>query len=119
MATVQVPNFNDDFAIFRHWGRVVRTSNGKVIKIVETKDANDTEKEVTEISPSFFCFDPVWLWENLHLVKKDNVKKEYYLTDMINIAIAQNKNVVTLSVSPIESMGANTPEEIAIISKYL
>ena len=119
MATVQVPNFNEDFSIFHHWGRVVRAKDGKVIKVVEVKDANDDEKKITEVSPSFFCFDPAWLWANLHLVKNENIKREYYLTDMINIAIAQNKNVVTLAVSPIEAMGANTPEEIAIVSKYL
>ena len=88
-------------------------------KIVEAKDASDEEKDITEVSPSFFCFDPAWLWENLHLVKKDEIKKEYYLTDMINIAIAQNKKVLTTPVSPTEAMGANTPEEIAIVSKYL
>jgi bifunctional UDP-N-acetylglucosamine pyrophosphorylase/glucosamine-1-phosphate N-acetyltransferase len=119
MATVQIPNFEKDFSVFRHWGRVIRTSNGKLKKIVEAKDASEEEKMIPEVSPSFFCFDPAWLWENLHLVKKDRAKKEYYLTDMVNIALAQNKNVITIPVSPVEAMGANTPEEIVIISKYL
>ena len=119
MATVQVPAFEDDFVIFRDWGRVVREKNGAVVKVVEVKDATDEEKKITEVSPSFFCFDPAWLWSNLNLVKRDNVKKEYYLTDMVNIAIEQNKNVVTVPVRPIEAMGANTPHEIAIVSKYL
>jgi len=52
-------------------------------------------------------------------VKNDNAKKEYYLTDMVNIAIAQNKKIVTMPVPPVEAMGANTPQEIAIVSKYL
>jgi bifunctional UDP-N-acetylglucosamine pyrophosphorylase/glucosamine-1-phosphate N-acetyltransferase len=98
---------------------VIRTPSGELIKVIEVKDASDDEKKMTEVSPSFFCFDPSWLWANLHLVKQDSIKKEYYLTDMVNIALAQNKNVITMPVSPVEAMGANTPQEIAIVSGYL
>jgi bifunctional UDP-N-acetylglucosamine pyrophosphorylase/glucosamine-1-phosphate N-acetyltransferase len=119
MATVQVPNFDADFVLFRNWGRVVRASDDTVLKVVEVKDATSDEKKITEVSPSFLCFEPAWPWSNLHLVKNDNAKKEYYLTDMVNIAIAQNKKIVTMPVPPVEAMGANTPQEIAIVSKYL
>jgi len=119
MATVRVPNFDADFVLFRDWGRVVRANNGEILKIVEVKDASDDEKKITEVSPSFFCFEPTWLWANLHLVKNNNIKREYYLTDMVNIAITQNKRVVAIPVTPREAMGANTPQEITIVSKYL
>ena len=118
VATVHIPHFEGDFALFKEWGRIVTDERGGLVKMVETRDATEEEKKITDVSPSFFCFDPPWLWKTLPLVKNENAKKEYGLTDMVNIAIAQQKKIITIPVDYREAMGSNTPEEVAIISKY-
>lgn len=117
--TLTVPGFEDDFAVFREWGRIVRAHDGTIVKIVEVKDATEEEKKIREVSPSYFCFKPEWLWANLERVQNHNVKKEYYLTDLVTMAIQDGETVVSMPVSAREAMGANTPEELAIIRKYL
>lgn len=67
------------------FGRIVRNSNGNIIKIVEEKDASDSIKQIKEINTGLFCVNNKLLFEALSLVKNNNAKKEYYLTDIVEI----------------------------------
>lgn len=74
-------------------GRIVRDKNGKIIRIVEEKNATETEKKIQEINTGFYCFDRDFLVKYIDQIKKNPVSGEYYLTDMVEIALKHGKKV--------------------------
>jgi bifunctional UDP-N-acetylglucosamine pyrophosphorylase/glucosamine-1-phosphate N-acetyltransferase len=98
---------------FLAWGRIVRDSKGKVLKIVEQKDATTQERAITEVNPGFYCVSYPFLREALRKIKKSPTSGEYYLTDLTEIAIQSHKRVSTLQV-PFElvGIGINTHEQL-------
>ncbi len=118
LATAKLPDFNDWRTLFyKNFSRIVRDENGKIIKDVQFKDANDEEKKVTEVNPCYFCFEAVWLWEKLKTLNTDNAQKEYYLTDLIKIAMQEKIKVESINIDPREALGANSKEELEILEK--
>ena len=63
------------------YGRIVRDDAGFFSKIVEQKDATETEKQIKEINSGIYCFNTKKLFAALSSVQNDNVQGEYYLTD--------------------------------------
>lgn len=119
MMTTTVPSFTGFYAAYLHWGRILRDIHGHIIGVREFKDAMDSEREIREVNPAFYCFDSKWLWENIEQVKNINSKEEYYLTDLIELAVAQGNEIVSMNVAPEEAMGINTPEELSIAENLL
>jgi len=114
-----LPDFDDWHQNFYHWGRIIRGVDGRVEKIVEFKDASDEEKLVTEVNPGFMCFNYSWLFKNIADLQNNNIPKEYYLTDMVNIAFAEGYEIGTVSIEPHEAMGINSREELLIAEGLL
>ena len=112
MAVLKVPNFNDFFSNFYGFGRIIRDSDGKISRITEVKDATDDEKDIKELNPSFFCFDADWLWSNISKLQNSNAQQEYYLTDMVGLAIEQGKKISSIEIDYLECVGINTLEEL-------
>lgn len=112
MLTVTVPNFEGDYATFEKWGRILRGANGEVIGNREFKDATDEEKQIRELNPCMYAFDAAWLWEHLKMLTSANAAGEYYLTDVIAMAMQEGRTIVTASGQPFEVVGVNTPEEL-------
>lgn len=100
------------------WGRVVRNSEGFVERIVEQKEATPAETTINEVNPGFYCFDYDFLERAIRLVKPSPVKKEFYLTDIIQIAVSEGKKIAALRV-PFEEVGIgiNKPEELSVSQK--
>lgn len=119
IATVIVPNFDDWRAGFFDFGRITRNESGQIIKIVERKDATDTEKQITEINPAYFCFKASWLWQHLSKIKKQNSQGEYYLTDLIGLAQNQGNIINSIAIEPREAMGVNTVEQLIMLERDL
>ncbi|SUL96493.1 bifunctional N-acetylglucosamine-1-phosphate uridyltransferase/glucosamine-1-phosphate acetyltransferase [Staphylococcus caprae] len=69
------------------YGRIVRDSNHLLQRIVEEKDASDTEREINEISSGIFAFDNQVLFDKLAQVKNDNAQGEYYLPDVLSLIL--------------------------------
>ena len=67
------------------YGRIKRDSKGNVSKIVEEKDATETEKEIKEVNSGVFCFNGKVLRTFLERLDDDNAQNEYYITDIIGI----------------------------------
>ncbi len=119
MMTTTVPSFEGWRKAYLHWGRVLRDSHGHVIGIREYKDAMDSEREIKEVNPALYCFDTKWLWENIEQVKNFNASGEYYLTDLVELAVAQGHDIASMSVAPEQAVGINTPEELEIAEELL
>ena len=94
------------------FGRIIRDSEGQIVKITEYKDATENERKICEVNPGIYMFNTQWLWENIHKIQNKNAQGEYYLTDMVEMAIGDGKYVNSLSISPEEVLGINTPEEL-------
>src|SRR5699024_7894156 len=67
------------------YGRVIRAEDGSVSKVVEEKDASETERTVQEINTGTYCFDNKELFEALKKVDNNNAQGEYYLPDVLEI----------------------------------
>lgn len=117
MATVTVPNFFEWYQPFAGFGRVVRDSTGQLLRIVEAKDATPLQREIREVNPTYFCFDAPWLWTHLRQLSNANAQGEYYVVDLLGMAIAEGRPVATVPIRPEEALGANSPEELAILSQ--
>ncbi len=90
------------------YGRVIRTEDGSVHKIVEEKDANTTEKAVQEINTGTYCFDNESLFEVLEKVDNNNAQGEYYLPDVIEILKDRKEIVEAYQLeNKDESLGVN------------
>ena len=68
------------------YGRIIRDPQGHLLKIVEEKDATAQERQIREINTGIYCFDSVFLFANLSKLTKKNSQKEYYLTDLVQMA---------------------------------
>lgn len=120
IGTVALPDFDDWRSGLIRFGRIVRDENGKVLKNVEYKDATDEEKEITEVNPAIYAFNAKWLWENISNLKNENAQQEYYLTDLIGLAVSQGRNVEAVPVANIlEGLQPNTKAELETLEALL
>lgn len=94
------------------YGRVI-IENNSVVKIVEQKDANEKELLVTTANAGIYQFDTKFLLANLPKLSNDNAQKEYYITDLVEMAINQNLTLKPLSVSEENFKGVNSKYELA------
>jgi len=102
------------------YGRIVKDDKGNVLKIVEHKDATEEEKKIGEINTGIYCVDTKFLFEALGKVTNHNQQGEYYLTDIVEIAVREGKKVKSFIASDyVEVMGINTLEELARAEKHL
>lgn len=119
MMTTCLPDFESWRKAFSHWSRVVRGGDGHIVRDVQFKDATDEDKKITEVNPCLYCFDATWLWENISALKNENAQQEYYLTDLIAVAVKQGQKLSSIEVAPEEVIGINTQEERVIAEKLL
>ena len=94
------------------YGRVI-IENGNVKKIVEQKDANENELKVTTANAGIYQFETNFLLENLPKLNNNNAQKEYYITDLVEIAIIQGKVLKPLAVNEENFKGVNSNIELA------
>ena len=103
----------------RGFGRVVRDTQGNIQAIVEEVDASPEQLEITELNAGMYCFKADWLWANLKNLKL-SPKGEYYLTDLVALAISQNLPVAgVIAEDPEELIGINTRVHLAEAGKIL
>lgn len=94
------------------YGRVVRDAQGGVREIVEVKRASAEQLAITEVNSGVYCFERSWLWPTLQALPR-NVSGEYYLTDLIAIASAQERTIATVEGSLEETVGVNNRVQLA------
>lgn len=102
------------------YGRVIRSTGGEVLKIVEQKDATLDELSIQEINTGIYCFNTQGLFDALASLRSDNAQGEFYLTDIVKLYNDQGKQVGAMSVEDsAEVMGINDRCQLAEAEKVL
>jgi bifunctional UDP-N-acetylglucosamine pyrophosphorylase / glucosamine-1-phosphate N-acetyltransferase len=94
------------------YGRVI-VEDGKIVKMVEQKDATDAEKAVKLSNSGLMAVKAADLFDLLARVTDDNAQKEYYLTDIVNIANADGRACVAVTTDPFDVAGINSRAQLA------
>jgi bifunctional UDP-N-acetylglucosamine pyrophosphorylase/glucosamine-1-phosphate N-acetyltransferase len=101
------------------YGRVIRDGAGRVVAIIEVKDATPEQLAVTEVNTSAYVFSGAWLGDALSRLSTTNAAGEYYLTDVVRILVGDGRLVVTHQASPEEGMGVNSVGQIAEVESVI
>lgn len=104
---------------FHGFGRIIRDINGDIEAIIESKDATENQKEIREVNPAYFCCDVPWVTHALSGLQNNNAQGEYYLTDLVNMAFLESGSIDSVQINEREALGANTPEQLEILTSYL
>lgn len=99
-------------------GRIVRDEKGNVLKIVEEKDASFEEKKIKEINTGFFVLPKNLLMKWLPQLTPQNAQQEYYLSDLIALAVAEGITISTVfPKKDWEVLGVNTKVQLADLER--
>ena len=102
------------------YGRVVRDGNGRFARIVEAKDATPEERTIGEINSGIYAFERAVLERELPRLGADNAQGEFYLTDVLGLAVEEGIGVVAIPVEdPAEVVGVNSRAELAEVDALL
>lgn len=100
------------------FGRITRHRDGRVSGIVEVKDASEEQKKINEINVGNYCFDLAFLKKSMHQLKSHNKQGEFYLTDLVAMAVEEGLSVQTHEVQDVrESLGVNTQSDLKIVNE--
>jgi len=92
-------------------GRIIRDNEGKLIDIIEEKNATEEQRLIKEVNPGCYIFRLSFLNENKNKIQKNELTGEYYINNFIELAVRENLKVEALKVS-IPWRGVNTSEEL-------
>jgi bifunctional UDP-N-acetylglucosamine pyrophosphorylase/glucosamine-1-phosphate N-acetyltransferase len=100
------------------YGRIVRDGGGRMLRIVEHKDATEAERAIREWNTGFLASSAALLSGWLSRVKNDNAQNEYYLTDVIALAVADGIAVQTTQPAQVwEVEGVNSKRQLAELER--
>jgi bifunctional UDP-N-acetylglucosamine pyrophosphorylase/glucosamine-1-phosphate N-acetyltransferase len=100
------------------YGRILRDAAGRVTRIVEEKDATDAERKVREVNTGILVAPVARLRHWLGRIGNDNAQGEYYLTDIIGLAVADGVDVVTVQPDAVaETLGVNSKAQLAELER--
>lgn len=102
------------------YGRVLRDETGRVMGVVEAKDATPEQLAIREINTSIYCFRAHALFHALNQIRPDNAQGEYYLTDVIGLLTREGQKVEAVVADDWQvTLGVNTRVELADVSARL
>jgi bifunctional UDP-N-acetylglucosamine pyrophosphorylase/glucosamine-1-phosphate N-acetyltransferase len=100
------------------YGRVVRDASGGVQKIVEHKDASREQQALREVNAGFYALSARRLAAWLPKLRNDNAQKEYYLTDIVKLAVGEGVPVAAVKAADQwEAAGVNSKKELAALER--
>jgi bifunctional UDP-N-acetylglucosamine pyrophosphorylase/glucosamine-1-phosphate N-acetyltransferase len=101
-------------------GRIVRDSTGAVTGIVEEKDCDGTQRQITEFNAGIYVFDGALLRDALSRLSTDNAQGEEYLTDVLGILVGDGQLVGAYTARDLtETLGCNDRYELATLGRLL
>jgi bifunctional UDP-N-acetylglucosamine pyrophosphorylase/glucosamine-1-phosphate N-acetyltransferase len=98
------------------YGRVLRDLAGNVTGLVEERDATPAQRRVGECNSGMMCIQAEWLWEVLPLVPRSPIKGEYYLTDLVAMAVTAGGSGAVMAIEAAdrtEALGINDRVQLA------
>ncbi len=102
------------------YGRVMRDEAQRVVRIVEHRDAAPAERAIREINTGCYLVDAAFLRENTVRIGSANAQREYYLPDLVRLAVEAGKKVSALTLpDPTEVMGINNRVELAAAGRVM
>jgi bifunctional UDP-N-acetylglucosamine pyrophosphorylase/glucosamine-1-phosphate N-acetyltransferase len=103
----------------RGYGRIIRDRKGRITRIVEEKDASDVEREICEVNTGMMVIKADLLQRWVKELGNENAQKEYYLTDIISLAVSEGVEVKTVCADSVfEIQGINTKSQLAETERY-
>jgi bifunctional UDP-N-acetylglucosamine pyrophosphorylase/glucosamine-1-phosphate N-acetyltransferase len=100
------------------YGRIIRSAEGDVQRIVEHKDASEAERAVREVNTGILVAPVARLRDWLGRLRNDNAQQEYYLTDIIGMAVADGVAVVATQPGHVaETLGVNNKQQLAELER--
>ncbi len=102
------------------YGRIIRDADGKVLKIVEHKDATAEELTIAEVNTGIYCINAPLMFEMLAQISCDNAQGEFYLTDIIHLLVKNSKLVLGVkSKDASTTLGVNSRQQLALAEKLM
>ncbi len=102
------------------YGRIVRNRENLIINITEHKDADAEVLKINEVNSGIYCFSAKFLLQNIDRLDSNNQQAEFYLTDLIKMAVEQSLVVEGVSTQdPMELSGLNNMVQLSELAKYL
>lgn len=102
------------------YGRIIRDDYGRAVVIREDKDAVGLEREIEEINVGVYCVKCPELLEALREIKLNEKKKEFYLTDMVDIMAQKKKKIETVETEDFaQGLGVNSRQDLATAESVL
>lgn len=96
------------------YGRVVKGEDGAILRIVEEKDADQTERGIGEINSGIYCVESGFLFDAIARLSNNNAQGEYYLTDIVQMAAEAGLKCISFPVANAEEvMGVNDRIQLA------
>jgi bifunctional UDP-N-acetylglucosamine pyrophosphorylase/glucosamine-1-phosphate N-acetyltransferase len=100
------------------YGRIVRDTAGRIVRIVEERDASTRERKIREINSGILCAPTDKLRDWLSRLTNRNAQKEYYLTDIVPLAIESNTTVTSANAADEwEILGVNSKDQLAYLER--
>jgi bifunctional UDP-N-acetylglucosamine pyrophosphorylase/glucosamine-1-phosphate N-acetyltransferase len=112
MLTVRVPDPTG-------YGRIVRDAAGQIVRVVEQKDATREERAIDEINPGIYLARAGFLREAVSRLQPNNVQRELYLTDVVEMAARAGGVAAVLVRDPISLSGINDRAQLAAAEDHL
>ena len=100
------------------YGRVLRDGAGRVAGIVEARHATPEQLRIPEVNSGIYCFAAEWLWSRLDRLEP-HPNGEYYLTDLVALAVGEGRRVSTASAPLAETLGVNDRLQLAEAERAL
>lgn len=100
------------------YGRILRDGHGAVRGIVEQRHATAEELRIPEVNSGIYCFAAAWLWSHLEALEPHS-NGEFYLTDLVSVAVRERQRVGTVTATLEETMGVNDRVALAEAERIL
>lgn len=100
------------------YGRIIRNVEGHVVGIVEEKDATEQLRAIREVNTGFMAVPTKHLKQWLEKLENKNAQQEYYLTDIIAMAVKDGVNVMGIETADeVQVAGVNSPAQLAALER--
>ncbi len=101
------------------YGRVIMDTNGRVMKIVEDKDATEEQLQIRDVNAGMYMVRTRLLGEIIQRISNNNVQGEYYLTDIVEMLYNEGYSVESYRMKEMEAMGVNNKYELSVACEIL